>query len=122
MKLAGVKNLKSAVGAEVEVKSGRHYQKLVYEGAPLVIGMRDKKLADTIRITWPNGLIQNEMKQAAGPGLKYKEAQRLSGSCPIVWSWNGREFEYITDALGVTNLAMPATPERVWRAAHGLST
>ena len=26
----------------------------------------------------------------------------------------------LTDALGVTDLAMPATPERVWRAANGL--
>jgi len=27
----------------------------------------------------------------------------------------------ITDALGVIDLAMPATPERVWRAAHGMA-
>jgi carbon-monoxide dehydrogenase large subunit len=26
----------------------------------------------------------------------------------------------VTDALGIVDLAMPATPERVWRAAHGL--
>jgi len=27
----------------------------------------------------------------------------------------------LTDALGVVDLAMPATPERVWRAAHGMA-
>jgi carbon-monoxide dehydrogenase large subunit len=27
----------------------------------------------------------------------------------------------ITDALGIKDLAMPATPERVWRAAHGMA-
>ena len=27
----------------------------------------------------------------------------------------------LTDALGVVDLAMPATPERVWRAAHGMT-
>ena len=27
----------------------------------------------------------------------------------------------LTDALGVADLAMPATPERVWRAAHGIA-
>ena len=27
----------------------------------------------------------------------------------------------LTDALGIVDLAMPATPERVWRAAHGLA-
>ena len=26
----------------------------------------------------------------------------------------------LTDALGVVDLAMPATPERVWRAANGM--
>ena len=27
----------------------------------------------------------------------------------------------LTDALGVVDLAMPATPERVWRAANGMA-
>ena len=27
----------------------------------------------------------------------------------------------VTDALGVVDVAMPATVERVWRAAHGMS-
>jgi len=104
VKLSGVKNLKSAVGAEVEIKAGRQYQKLIYDGTPLLVGMRDKKLADTIRITWPNGLIQNEVKQAVGKSYEYKEAQRLSGSCPMIWTWNGREFQFITDVLGVAPL------------------
>ena len=104
VKLAGVKNLKAAMGAEVEIKAGRHYQKLTYDGAPLLIGMRDAKVADTIRITWPNGLIQNEIKQASGRAYEYKEAQRLSGSCPLIWTWNGREFQFITDVLGVAPL------------------
>ncbi len=104
VKLAGVKNLKNAIGAEVELKAGRHYQKLVYDGSPLLIGMGAAKAADTIRITWPNGLIQNEIKQAAGRTYEYKEAQRLSGSCPMIWTWNGREFQFITDVLGVAPL------------------
>ena len=33
-----------------------------------------------------------------------KEAQRLSGSCPMIWTWNGKEFEFITDVLGVAPL------------------
>jgi hypothetical protein len=61
-----------------------------------------------VRITWPNGLIQNETAQraAAAPGevRTYKEAQRLSGSCPMIFAWNGRRFEFITDVLGVAPL------------------
>ena len=40
--------------------------------------------------------------------LSFQEAQRLSGSCPIIWTWNGREFEYITDVLGVAPLGASA--------------
>ncbi len=106
--LEGVKNLKTAPGAEIELRVGGLYQKKAYDGFPLRFGLGKAAAVEVVRITWPNGLIQNEMKQAAGPGLKYKEAQRLSGSCPIVWSWNGREFEYITDVLGVAPLGASA--------------
>ena len=59
---------------------------------------------DVVRITWPNGLIQNETKQATNHTYTYEEAQRLSGSCPMIWTWNGREFQFITDVLGVAPL------------------
>jgi hypothetical protein len=88
----------------VEVKAGLLYQKQIYRGLPLLFGMRGEPLAETVRITWPNGLIQNEMRQRAGAAYRYEEAQRLSGSCPLIWTWNGREFEYITDVLGVAPL------------------
>jgi Flp pilus assembly protein TadD len=102
--LLGTKNLKLAPGAEVEVKAGAAYRKQIYEGVPLLFGLAANKTIDTVRITWPNGLIQNEINAAANRPLAYKEAQRLSGSCPQVWTWNGREFEYVTDVLGVAPL------------------
>lgn len=104
VQLEGVKNPKLAYGAEVEVKAGRLYQKRFYTGAPLTFALGTAKEADTVRITWPNGLIQGEVHQAANKAYVYKEAQRLSGSCPHIWTWNGREFEYISDVLGVAPL------------------
>src|SRR5207253_3440353 len=79
--LTGVKNLKLAYDAEVEVKAGASYQKKIYEGVPLSFDLGGRAMADTVRITWPNGLIQNEAKQPANRAYNYKEAQRLSGSC-----------------------------------------
>lgn len=104
IRLAGIKNLKTSPGAEVEVKAGVRYQKQVYQGQPLLFGLGTEKSIDTVRINWANGLIQNEMKQLPGKESNYKEAQRLSGSCPIIWTWNGTGFEYITDVLGVAPL------------------
>jgi hypothetical protein len=108
LEIVGVKNLKTSPGAEVEVKIGGLYQKHRYEGFPLHVGLGRAKTIDVVRITWPNGLIQNEMRQAAGRLLIYREAQRLSGSCPIVWAWNGEAFEYVTDVLGVAPLGASA--------------
>jgi Tfp pilus assembly protein PilF len=106
--LAGVKNLRLAPGAIVEVKAGPRYQKQLYDGAPLHFGMRDAPQIDAVRVTWPNGLIQNETKQPLGRLLAFKEAQRLSGSCPMIFTWNGREFQFITDVLGVAPLGASA--------------
>jgi tetratricopeptide (TPR) repeat protein len=102
--LLGVKNLKLAYGSKIELKAGTHYQKRTYFGQPLVFGMRAYKEAETVRITWPNGLIQNEVHQAAIKAFSYKEAQRLSGSCPMIFTWNGKSFNFLTDVLGVAPL------------------
>jgi tetratricopeptide (TPR) repeat protein len=102
--LQGVKNLKLGQGSLVEVRAGTLYEKKWYRGVPLRFDLRGYKEVDTVRITWPNGLIQNETRQAANREYVYKEAQRLSGSCPMIWTWNGREFQFITDVLGVAPL------------------
>jgi tetratricopeptide (TPR) repeat protein len=104
VQLAGIKSLKLAQGAQVEIKAGNLYQRQMYEGVPLVFHTGALTTVDTVRITWPNGLIQNETKQATNKSYRYEEAQRLSGSCPMIWTWNGREFQFITDVLGVAPL------------------
>ena len=104
VQLNGVKNLKLAQGSEVEVKYGRYYQKKIYNGDPISFDLGTYKKADVVRITWPNGLIQNEMNPPTSTVLRVKEAQRLSGSCPMIWTWNGHEFQFITDVLGVAPL------------------
>ena len=116
--IVGVKNLKLAFNSEVEIKSGPFYQKLLYRGVPLTFGLRDFDTIDTVRITWPNGLIQNEVKQKAGVTLKFQEAQRLSGSCPMIWTWNGQGFEFITDVLGVAPLGASAGDGKYFPVDH----
>jgi hypothetical protein len=104
VQLAGVKSLKLAQDAWVEIKAGTLYQRQMYEGLPLLFDVGAATTVDTVRITWPNGLIQNETNQATNKSYRYEEAQRLSGSCPMIWTWNGHGFEFITDVLGVAPL------------------
>jgi tetratricopeptide (TPR) repeat protein len=102
--ITGIKNLKTAESATIEVKSGALYQKAIYHGVPLVFSMSGYGEADTVRVTWPNGLIQNEPQQKVNQTRSFPEAQRLSGSCPMIFTWNGDKFEFITDVLGVAPL------------------
>lgn len=102
--LTGIKNLKLAYGAQVEVKAGALYQKKVYEGVPVMFALGPRTIVDTVRTTWPNGLIQNEANQAADHTYDYREAQRLSGSCPMIWTWNGHGYQFVSDVLGVAPL------------------
>ena len=104
VRLEGIKSLKLAQDAEVEIKAGTVYRKAIYDGVPLLFDTGSAASVDTVRITWSNGLIQNEIRQMAGRGYTYREAQRLSGSCPMVWTWSGRAMEFITDVLGVAPL------------------
>ena len=102
--LNGVKNMKLAPFAKVEIKTGSSYQKRIYTGVPLLFGVDSYKSADAVRITWPNGLIQNEAEQPVNKAIEYQEAQRLSGSCPMIFTWDGGKFRFITDVLGVAPL------------------
>ena len=102
--LEGVKNPRIPLETKVEVKAGASYEKATYEGIPLVFRLGAHTRIDTVRITWPNAMIQNEMNQAADHVVTVKEAPRLAGSCPMIFTWNGRGFEFITDVLGVAPL------------------
>lgn len=102
--LTGEKNNKLAEGARVEVKAGLIYRKQIYPGYPITFGLGGAEQIDTIRVTWPNGLIQNESEQPVNQRIDIVEKPRLSGSCPMVFTWNGDEFTFISEVLGVAPL------------------
>lgn len=102
--LTGVKNAKLASGAQIEVKAGTDYRKIAYQGVPVLVRLGSRTKVDTVRIAWPNGLIQNETEVQMNRVAPIKEAPRLSGSCPMIFTWNGERFQFITDVLGVAPL------------------
>ena len=116
--LTGVRNLSTAPGAKVEVRAGSLYQKKTYRGIPLSFGLGSYEAIDVIRITWPNGLIQNETQQPTGLAFNYEEKERLSGSCPTLFTWNGQEFEFITDMLGAAALGLRVGEDEYFAADH----
>ena len=116
--LEGIKNNVRAEGTRVEVKAGRLYRKQVYQGVPLAFGLAGAESIDTVRITWANGLIQNESQQAVGQAHVYEEKPRLSGSCPMIFTWNGREFEFISEVLAVAPLGTSLGNDKFFPVDH----
>jgi tetratricopeptide (TPR) repeat protein len=116
--LTGVKNIKSAIGAKVEVKAGTSYEKQTYAGVPLVFRLGSHSNVETIRIFWPNGLIQNEINQPVNRILAIKEKPRLAGSCPMIYTWDGDGFSFLTDVLGVAPLGASSGDGQFFETDH----
>ena len=91
VRIQGVKNLKNGAGRDGRNEVRRCTTTSRFTRRAACFALDGHADADTIRITWPNGLIQNETHQKAGEALMIAEAQRLSGSCPMIFTWNGKD-------------------------------
>jgi hypothetical protein len=85
------------VGGEVEVRSGLHAQKQVITAPVVHFGLGEATRAEVARITWPNGFLQSEFDLAADAPVP--ATQRLKGSCPWLFAWNGTEMRFVTDFI-----------------------
>ena len=85
------------VGGEIEVRSGLLVQKQVLTGAPLHFGLGVYPSVDVTRIVWPNGVMQADFDFETGQVVIAD--QRLKGSCPWVFTYDGAEMRFVTDFL-----------------------
>ena len=85
------------IGGEVEVRSGLHVQKQVIAAPVVHFGLGEAAAVEVARITWPNGVPQSEFDLAADSSIG--ASQRLKGSCPWLFAWNGTEMGFVTDFI-----------------------
>jgi tetratricopeptide (TPR) repeat protein len=85
------------IGGEVEIRTGLHAQKQVIAAPVVHFGLGQATIAEVARITWPNGVLQSEFDLGADTAVS--AGQRLKGSCPWVFAWNGREMGFVTDFI-----------------------
>jgi hypothetical protein len=83
------------LGGEVEVRAGLLAQKQIITAPALHFGLGEQPQSDLARIIWPNGLIQAEFELKADQSIL--AAQRLKGSCPSLFAWDGSRMTFVKD-------------------------
>lgn len=84
------------IGGEVEVRAGLQLQKRVITSPQVHFGLGEQTSTDVMRVVWGNGLVQAEFELVADQ--KVEAVQRLKGSCPHLFAWDGRQFRMVKDA------------------------
>jgi tetratricopeptide (TPR) repeat protein len=85
------------VGGEMEIRSGLLFQKQPIIGPLLHFGLGEQTSADVIRVVWPNGTVRAEFEVTADQEVLTE--QRLKASCPFLFAYNGKEMEFVKDAV-----------------------
>jgi tetratricopeptide (TPR) repeat protein len=107
--LQALNDNKSAIGTKVELYAGPLYQKWEVQGAsgylgqnatPILAGLGSAKSAEVVRLLWPTGVPQDEVKLPARQAKTIQELDRRGSSCPILFVWNGRDYQFVADMLG----------------------
>jgi Tfp pilus assembly protein PilF len=107
--LKALNDNKSAIGTKVEIYAGPLYQKWEVQGASGYLGQNaptilaalgTEKNVEVVRLLWPTGVPQDEINLAARKEHSIGELDRRGSSCPVLFAWNGREYEFIADMIG----------------------
>lgn len=87
------------LGGALEVRAGLLYQKVPLTGPKMHLGLGSYEKPDVLRIDWPNGRGQSETSEDLKAGQPLVADQRLGGSCPFLFTWDGEKFVFVTDCI-----------------------
>jgi len=85
------------IGGEMEIRAGLLVQKQLVTGPVVHFGLGDQTGADVVRIIWPNGAVRAEFETRADQTILAE--QRLKGSCPFLFTYNGKEMKFVKDTV-----------------------
>jgi len=85
------------IGGEIELRSGLLLQTQPIDGPQLHFGLGEETGAEVARIVWPNGTVRAEFALKADEQILTE--QRLKGSCPFLFAWNGTSMQFVKDTV-----------------------
>ncbi len=77
---------------------------------PLFMGLGGQPNADYVAIDWSDGVFQTELDLGAARLHRIAETQRQLSSCPVIFAWDGEQYRFISDVLGVGGLGFLVEP------------
>lgn len=99
------KNNTFGIGSRIEVRAGELYQTRVATGRVTHFGLGTHLKADVLRVEWTNGVPQTVY--FPGTDADVVELEQLKGSCAFLYTWDGKQFRFITDVMWQSALGMP---------------
>jgi tetratricopeptide (TPR) repeat protein len=99
------KNNALGIGARLELRAGSIYQTRVATDRVTHFGLGPHLKADVLRVEWPNGVPQTIY--FPGSDQDVVEREMLKGSCALAYTWDGKQFRFVTDAMWRSALGMP---------------
>ena len=85
------------IGGEMEIRSGLLVQMQPITGPQVHFGLGEQTSTDVVRVLWPNGSIRAEFEVKADQEIV--TIQRIKGSCPYLFAYNGKQVEFVKDAV-----------------------
>ena len=76
---------------------------------PQALGLGGAGRLDFVAIDWSDGVFQTELDLA--PGVhRISETQRQISSCPLLFTWDGAGYAFVSDVLGVGGIGQAIGP------------
>ena len=88
---------RSASAGLSRFRAGLLVAKRPITGPQVHFGLGEQPGADVIRVLWPNGVASAEFDAKADQEVETE--QRLKGSCPFLFAYNGSQMEFVKDAV-----------------------
>lgn len=77
---------------------------------PVVLGLGKVASPTLVHARWPDGVLQCELDVRADQKQTIAENNRKTGSCPVLFTWNGERFVCMGDFLGGGGLGYLVAP------------
>jgi len=77
---------------------------------PLLLGLGGAPRIDFVSIDWSDGVLQTELDLEPGGVHTIAEMQRQLSSCPVLFSWDGQAYVFVSDLLGVGGIGYALGP------------